>query len=153
MILAGISERTSNVVEASEGGKLPGMWNTFFGGQVTNKLGGVTEIHREKIYSLYTDYENGANGEYTVVIGHQVTGKSNDFSDGLKSVVVPEAKYAVFTSRRGPVSQVVPEMWQTIWNWTVSTSARRTFTGDFEVYEVENFNPSDAVVEIYIAVE
>jgi predicted transcriptional regulator YdeE len=49
----------------------------------------------------------------------------------MKKYEVPEAKYIVFTTRKGPVQEVVIEAWQEIWEW--SKTHDRAFLTDFEV--------------------
>ncbi|MEK4488964.1 effector binding domain-containing protein [Paenibacillus sp. FSL L8-0493] len=67
--------------------------------------------------------------------------------------VVPESKYMVFTTKKGPVFEVVAQAWGEIWAYFKESREARTYTGDFEIYDSRNFDPADTQVEIYIAIE
>lgn len=147
--LIGISTRTTNQRETTGQGSIPALWGAFFSEQISEKIPGI--VHPQWIYSLYCDYENGAAGEYTVLIGHESDTKGD--LDGFTRKELPAAKYAVFTTRQGPVREVVPEVWEQIWEWSAAGKLRRTFSGDFERYDARDFDPERAVVEIFIAVD
>ena len=67
--------------------------------------------------------------------------------------VVPESKYMVFTTKKGPVFEVVAQAGGEIWAYFKESREARTYTGDFEIYDSRNFDPADTQVEIYIAIE
>jgi len=154
--LAGLSARTTNRREASPDGAIPQLWSRFWsgpGGQLA-----AASAEPGVVYGLYYDYEDGADGEYSVLAGVSADagggGECPLSSKELDNVVVPTGKYAVFVTRRGPSVQVVVEAWQRIWRWAASpTGYERTFTGDFERYDERCHNPDDAVVEIFIAIK
>ncbi|OMD13575.1 hypothetical protein BJP48_24455 [Paenibacillus odorifer] len=66
---------------------------------------------------------------------------------------VPESRYMVFTTKKGPVFEVVAQAWGEIWAYFKQSREARTYTGDFEIYDSRNFDPADTQVEIYIAIE
>ncbi|OMD57718.1 GyrI-like domain-containing protein [Paenibacillus odorifer] len=66
---------------------------------------------------------------------------------------VPESKYMVFKTKKGPVFEVVAQAWGEIWAYFKESREVRTYTGDFEIYDSRNFDPADTQVEIYIAIE
>ncbi|OZQ73521.1 AraC family transcriptional regulator [Paenibacillus odorifer] len=160
MTLAGVSIRTTNEVEMGPDGGLPQLWETYF---QSNIAGQVATVNPEYIYALYTDYESDASGAYTVVIGHEVAEErhleGNQLEEnGLEEsqftyAVVPESKYMVFTTKKGPVFEVVAQAWGEIWAYFKQSREARTYTGDFEIYDSRNFDPADTQVEIYIAIE
>ncbi|MCJ8012903.1 GyrI-like domain-containing protein [Paenibacillus sp. KQZ6P-2] len=147
--LAGIKIRTSNQRESGPDGLIPSLWEQYYqsGMSNTGKL-----LHPHLLYALYTEYESDVNGEYSLLLGHE---REPDFSgdDRLGTASVPEAKYFKFTTQRGPMQQVVLQLWQEIWAFFEDSEIKRTYTGDFELYDLRHFNPADAVVDIYIAVE
>ncbi|WP_054956348.1 GyrI-like domain-containing protein [Paenibacillus dakarensis] len=150
--VCGIAERTNNQVEAGPEGKISGLWGQFFQHGLLQQPG----LNPEFIYGLYTEYESDVNGEYTVLLGCETTGEgSSDQLNHFKtvSVSVPASDYLVFTSNLGPVDTVVPEIWQEIWSYFQECKESRTYTGDFELYKVAGFDPSNTVVQIYIAVK
>ncbi|MED1874376.1 GyrI-like domain-containing protein [Brevibacillus borstelensis] len=149
LYIKGIAARTTNEREARGEGKIPGLWERFFTTDVSGRAKAVKNPHLT--YTLYANYENGAAGEYTVLIGHE--SEAGEAEEGMEVISVPAAKYAVFTSERGPVGAVVTEAWKRIWEWSATSQERRTLTGDFELYDARDFDPQNAVVRIYVAVE
>ena len=150
MTLAGVSIRTTNEVETGPDGGLSRLWETYF---QSNIAGQMDTVKPEYIYALYTDYESDASGAYTVVIGHEVAGERHLEDSGLVSAAVPESKYMVFTTKKGPVFEVVSQAWGEIWAYFKGSTEVRTYTGDFEIYDSRNFDPANTQVEIYIAIE
>lgn len=149
MKLAGIAARTTNANEMSGNGKLGPLWGQFWSEQIAARIPNSTDPGT--IYSCYSDYENGAMGEYTTLIGAAID-RDAEVPGGLEVVEVPAAKYAVFTTERGPVTEVVARAWQSIWKWSLTSGEERTFTGDFERYDERSAHPEDAQVDIYIAI-
>lgn len=150
MTLAGVSIRTTNEVEMGPDGGLSRLWETYFQSNIAVQIG---TANPEYIYALYTDYESDATGAYTVVIGHEVDGESQIDNSNLVYASVPESKYLVFTTKKGPVFEVVSQAWGEIWAYFKASAEVRTYTGDFELYDSRNFDPANTQVEIYIAIE
>ncbi|MEK4877427.1 MULTISPECIES: GyrI-like domain-containing protein [Paenibacillus] len=180
MTLAGVSIRTTNEAEMGPDGGLPQLWETYF---QSNIAGQIATVNPEYIYALYTDYESDASGAYTVVIGHEVAEEGhlegsqlevgeleeselveNELEESeleesqlvetqFTYAAVPESKYMVFTTKKGPVFEVVAQAWGEIWAYFKDSREVRTYTGDFEIYDSQNFDPADTQVEIYIAIE
>ncbi|AJS61679.1 transcriptional regulator [Paenibacillus sp. IHBB 10380] len=149
MTLTGVSARTTNRQETGPKGLIPGLWGRYFQSDMASQ---IDVDHPHLIYALYTDYESDATGEYNVIIGHEC-GDNSSLAEGLEQATIPEAHYMVFETKRGPFQQVVIEAWQEIWMTFEDSTIKRTFSGDFELYDVNDFSPEDAVVQIYIAVE
>ncbi|MDF2663200.1 MAG: transcriptional regulator [Paenibacillus sp.] len=149
--IAGMAAHTTNAREAGPDGLLPQLWNRYFQNPGPVLPGGDNP---HLLYAVYTDYESDVNGAYTVVIGHPCGGNEEaPASDtGMERVVVPEADYLVFESRRGPVFEVVLEAWQEVWAYFQDSPVQRAYTGDFELYDTRQFDPQHAVVHLYIAV-
>lgn len=146
MTLAGVSIRTTNAVEMGPDGGLSRLWETYFQSNIVGQTG---TANPEFIYALYTDYESDASGAYTVVIGHEVAGESHLEESRLVYAAVPESKYMVFTTKKGPVFEVVSQAWMEIWAYFKASTEVRTF----ELYDSRNFDPANTQVEIYIAIE
>lgn len=140
--LAGISARTTNAIEISGKGCIQGLWNNYFASEHLP----APEVAR---YGCYTDYTDGITGEYTILVGHEVS-PNESLPEGLDDILLPPATYAVFTSRKGPMAEVVGEAWGAVWTWDKQSD--RTFTGDFELYDERSLNPESVQVDIYIAV-
>ncbi len=167
--LAGIGTRTTNAEEAGPNGRLPALWDRYFREQSNiAAAAGKNESAMTALYALYTDYESDASGAYTVIIGHErekrehtgdevqsVYGtQSTELADlELRHAVIPASEYIVFETRRGPVYTVVGEAWGQIWSYFQNSEEKRSFTGDYELYDLQDFDPENAVVSIYIAVQ
>ncbi|OAB40129.1 GyrI-like domain-containing protein [Paenibacillus glacialis] len=148
--LTGVSVRTTNAEEAGPNGQLSKLWETYFQSNLSLQEG----INNPNlIYGLYTDYESDASGAYTALIGHEVGDGAVLADNNFDCVVIPESKYLVFTTKRGPVFEVVAQSWGDIWTYFEESQEVRTFTGDFELYDGRNFDPTDAEVQIYIAIQ
>ncbi|MDQ0494703.1 zinc ribbon domain-containing protein [Paenibacillus brasilensis] len=141
--LIGLKARTSNLKEQTSHGIIPAMWERFWAEGVSGRIRG--HEGQASVYGCYTDYENGALGEYTFFIGKEAAA---DFQtpDDLEELAIPAARYAVFQATQEPSS--VFRVWQTIWQWAAMGHAERTYTGDFEVYG----SPEEPVL-IYIAIK
>ncbi|MDQ0192461.1 GyrI-like domain-containing protein [Paenibacillus wynnii] len=151
MTLSGISTRTTNAKEMGSNGRLPQLWENYF----QRSIGAQAEVvDPHLIYALYTDYESDATGAYTVLIGHELNNNGVQADTDLDRAVVPESTYMVFTTRKGPGFEVVAEAWGGIWEYfSHSQEEERSYTGDFEIYDSQNLDPSNTVVKIYIAIK
>ncbi|MFS0873848.1 zinc ribbon domain-containing protein [Paenibacillus xylanilyticus] len=141
--LAGVSARTTNAIEMSGKGCIQGLWNRYF-------TSGPLPAPEAARYGCYADYTDGIHGEYTILVGHEVAADET-LPEGMNSVELPPATYAVFTSRKGPMAEVVGEAWGAVWAW--NHQHERTFTGDFELYDERSMDPSNVQVDLYIAVK
>ncbi|KZE75584.1 transcriptional regulator [Paenibacillus jamilae] len=141
--LVGLKARTNNQKEQTSQGIIPGMWGRFWSEDVSGRI--RDDEGPASVYGCYTDYENGALGEYTFFIGKKA---AEDFQtpDDLEELVIPAARYAIFQATHEPSS--VFRVWQTIWAWAATGQGERAYTGDFEVYG----NPDEPVL-IYIAIK
>jgi len=107
----------------------------------------------QSILAIYTDYESDANGEYTFIIGAKVTSACST-PEGMVAKQAPESRYAVFTSEKGPVWKVVPEVWQKIWSTsTQEMGGDRAFIADFEIYGERSADPQNGVVEVWVGIK
>lgn len=140
----GIQGRTDNASELAGTGIIAGMWGRFFG-----ELSRIPNRADANIVALYTDYESGAHGAYTFFIGTRVTSTA-DIPEGMVAREIPGGRYAVFTSERGRLDQVVPAVWQTVWR---DSGLPRGFQTDFELYDTRAVNPADGVVDVYVGLK
>lgn len=149
--LTGVSVRTTNTDEMGPNGRLSKLWETYFQRNMALEKG----INNPQfIYALYTDYESDASGAYTVLIGHETASDAVLTRWGnYDHAVAPASKYLVFTTKKGPVYEVVAQSWGDIWTYFQESEEVRTFTGDFELYDAAHFDPTDAEVQIYIAIQ
>lgn len=151
--VAGTSVRTTNAEEGGPEGRLPGLWDRYFREGVSHP---DKHPNPHLLYAVYTHYESDASGAYTVILGHECQGPANDGpqnTDGYGEARLAAGRYKVFETRRGPVYQVVGEAWGRIWNYFQNSAEQRAYTADYELYDLRNFDPENAVVSIYIALK
>lgn len=98
------------------------------------------------ILALYTDYEGDYTKPYSWILGCEVSSLEN-VPDGLVGKIIPESKYAVFTTKGG-FPQGLIDVWQAVWKLNLP----RSYTSDFEIYR-SDFNPQrNPEVKVCIAV-
>lgn len=134
----GLELRTNNKECSST---MPAHKQKFFGenilGKIPNKVG-------NGIFALYTDYEGDYTGDYSWILGCEVSSLDN-VPEGLVGKVIPASKYAVFTTK-GEFPQGLIAVWQEVWK----SSFLRSYTSDFEVYP-NDFDPQkNPEVKVYI---
>lgn len=143
----GSSIQTSNEAEMKGGGEIPQLWERFYENKV---LDSIPNKKNSIIIALYTNYESDETGTYTYAIGTEIIGNEKD-SKGLESFEIADDTYIVFTTRKGPIPEVVIEAWQEIWDW--SEDRERAYKTDFEVYGENAIDPQNSQVDIYISVK
>ena len=62
--ICGLKTRTNNADEMSERGVIANLWGEFLKFNASR-----SSAEKNEIYAAYYDYENGAQGEYSVLIG------------------------------------------------------------------------------------
>jgi len=142
--IIGISVRTSNDGRAIE--DLGKLWNQFFQENIISKI--PNQIN-QNIYSIYTDYESDYKGEYTTIIGLEVS-TLDEIPDGMVGREFEQQTFKKYIAK-GELHQAVGETWMKIWK--DDENLNRTYLYDYELYTEKAQNPADAEVEIYIGVE
>jgi predicted transcriptional regulator YdeE len=149
LMLIGITARTNNAKEMSGHGVIANQWQRVMSEKLIEKIPNRADSN---IIAMYTDYDSDANGEYTFFIGAKVT-SVDSIPNGMIAKQVPEARYAVFTSEKGPVWKVVPETWQKIWSTLASEMGERAFLADLEIYDERAADPQNAMVEVWVGIK
>lgn len=140
----GISVRTTN--ENGQAGKdIPVLWEKMISEDILNSIPNKID---NTIYSIYTDYEKDHTKPYTTVLGCKVESLDN-IPEGMAGYSFDGGDYLKFTTKGDLSKDLVINEWIKIWNMNLE----RTFTADFEVYGKKAQNPSDAEVDIFIAVK
>ena len=150
--VVGIATRTNNAGEAGPDGTIPKLWHQLMQEHVLDSVPGKLD---QSIYAVYTDYASDANGDYTLVLGAKVQSSPEIVvQPDMVMKTVPAGRYAVFTSERGPVAQVVVETWKQIWAYyELPGNGPRAYRADFELYDGRSADPNNAQVDIYIGVQ
>jgi predicted transcriptional regulator YdeE len=147
----GIQVRTSNAKEMTAAGAIPKQWGRFFKEGIAEKIPHKTG---PTIYAVYTGYESSRDGEYDFIIGMNVSSVS-EVPPGMVAKKVPSGRYAVVTSAKGPVAQVVPKVWQQVWSLedNKQLGGIRAYKADFELYDQRSQNLQDSQVDLYIGLK
>jgi predicted transcriptional regulator YdeE len=149
-LFIGIAARTNNAREMTGEGIIADQWERVMAGGIIEQIPNRADT---SIIAMYTDYESGANGEYTFLIGVKVT-SIDSIPEGMLTKQVPDVRYVVFTSEKGPVWKIVPEVWQKIWSTpAIEMGGERAFLADFEIYDERAADPQNAVVEVWMGIK
>ncbi|MDN3506424.1 MAG: GyrI-like domain-containing protein [Simkaniaceae bacterium] len=142
MQIMGISIRTTN--ENDQAVKdLPPVWDRFYSEQIPTK---IPYQKSGEVLGLYCEYEKDHTKPYTFVAGFDVT-VAGEIPEGLVVKHLPESKYAVFE-----ISGQFPQQLIQTWQWIWQSDLNRTFTGDFEAYQIGFDGEKNTDIHIYIAI-
>ena len=140
----GISVRTTN--ENGQAGKdIPVLWEKMIN---ENILSSIPNKIDNTIYSIYTNYEKDHTKPYTTVLGCKVENLDN-IPEGMVGYSFDGGDYLKFTTKGDLSKDLVINEWLKIWEMDLG----RIFTADFEIYGEKAQDPSDAEVDILIAVK
>ncbi len=140
----GISVRTTN--ENGQASKDIGeLWSKFMTEGILDKIPNKID---NAVYSIYTEYESDHTKPYTTILGCKVENTDN-IPDGMIAKTFEGGEYTKYIAKGDLMKGVVYEEWTKIWNEDLD----RTYTADFEVYGEKAQNPSDAEVDILIAIK
>lgn len=142
-IIMGVQRRTSNA-DGRSIDDIPACWQDFLSRNMVSKI-----PHRAKtpaMFTVYSDYESDWTGEYSYMIGSEVT-KADKIPAGLAVVRIPTQTYMVFTAA-GPMPDALLSVWASVWG----TKLPRAYTFDFEQYDARFTRPENKEVDVYIAV-
>ncbi len=120
------------------------LWQRFeaenIASQIPNKLS-------EEIYAVYHDYDGDYTQPYAYFIGCKVT-KGTLAPTGLSNLTIPKNSYQKIMAK-GKMPDCVAEVWVNIWN----TDLPRAYAPDFEVYDEQSKDWSNATVSIYLSIK
>lgn len=140
----GIAVRTTN--ENNQAAKdIPVLWEKFMSEDILNAIPNKIDT---AVYSIYTDYEKDHTKPYTTVLGCKVENLDH-IPEGMVGKSFEGGNYIRFTPKGNLAEGLVINEWNKIWNMDLG----RIFTADFEIYGEKAQNPSDAEIDILIAVE
>lgn len=146
----GIAERTTNAREMSGEGVIGKQWGRFMQESLLAQIPNKADT---SIIAVITDYASDKDGEYTHLIGARVTSIA-DVPEGMVVKKVPAGKYAIFTSEKGPVAQVVVGTWQKIWAQPKSApGGNRAYKADYEVYDERAGDPQNAQMDVHVGIK
>ncbi|MED4570009.1 GyrI-like domain-containing protein [Brevibacillus agri] len=151
MRVAGLKIRTTNEAECGANGKIGPLWHRYYEQGYPARTPGQKEPG--VVYGVYSDYASDEQGAYSLLVGVEVEA-GGELPAELTVKTIPAATYAVFTTRVGPMVEIIQEAWARIWAWSQESGVKRTFVADFERYDgVRCADPNQAQVDIYVAIE
>lgn len=145
----GIKCHTSNANEASGKGCIGQQWEHLMSDGLLQKIPSRSD---NNIVAVYTDYASDKDGEYTYILGAKVK-PGTTAPSGMVKTTIKAGRFAIFTSDKGPVQQVVPTNWKRIWELPKSQpGGDRLYQSDFELYDERAADPKSAEMDIFIRV-
>lgn len=142
--IIGISIRSSNE-NGQAAQDISQLWARFLSEGILQKI--PNKISNE-ILSIYTNYESDHTKPYDTILGCKVS-SLDTLPDGMIGQSFEGGTFAQFLSKGDFTKGAVYNTWVDIWN----TDLNRLYTADFEVYGERSQNPSDAEVDIFVAVK
>jgi len=149
-IASGLEVRASNAEEADPAqARINRQWHQFYRQAIPLDLAANAENGR--VVGIYSHYENGAHGHYTVLAGVQLR-RDTVAPPEYATVKVSAGEYIVFRMP-GFGSSAVIACWSAIWNFfsrgehELVGRYERAFTSDFELYGDPEY------VSIYVSVK
>ena len=103
--VCGIFRRTSN----SQAEEIGDLWRRYFQGNVKDQI-----PHRlnDAIFAVYCEYQSDPTGEYTLVLGHEVSANSES-PGGMVVKTIPDATYRIIDAC-GEQPGAVVAAWQQV---------------------------------------
>ncbi|MGE3319607.1 MAG: GyrI-like domain-containing protein [Candidatus Berkiella sp.] len=149
ILLVGLTVRTNNTNEQNPAtGKIGPLVSDYFSQGMATTI--PNRVNPGVTFSVYTDYESDHHGDYTYLIGEEVS-SFEDIPSGLHRITIPASDYQRFTTPSGQMPMVVINAWQAIWQMDeTALGGVRAYQADFEVYDDRAIDPNNAVVDVYI---
>jgi len=120
------------------------LWGKFWGENIQDQI--PNKVNSE-IYAVYTDYENGDAGKYTVIIGLPVK-SLDDIPNEFVGREIYVGKSQKFVAK-GKMPEAVVKMWTEIWE---NKALKRAYRADVTVHGKKYYDGDNAEVETFISV-
>lgn len=147
--LVGIKVRTSNREEMAGKGKIPALWQRFWGEGILSQI--PNQTNPSEFMVTYTEFESDENGEYTILIGAAVE-SVGDLKDHLTSITIPASDYIQVPTGWGPIAEIGIAAWKTIWS-EEKFRKNRSYIADLEVYGLNAKDPNHSQFDIYLGIK
>jgi predicted transcriptional regulator YdeE len=142
--IIGISVQTTNANNQAAM-DIPALWQKFMGENIASK---ISNKINDTVYAVYCRYESDYTAPYTTLLGCKVSSIEN-IPDGFDYIEIAGGNYMQFVAKGNLMKAVVYNKWLEIWN----ADLKRAYTTDFEVYDEKSTDPSNATVDIFIALK
>lgn len=143
--IIGISIRTTNK-ENKATKDIGNLWGKFYSENIIAK---IQNRISDDIFSVYTDYKNNFQDEYTIIIGVLVPNLDN-IPEGMIGREFPTDNFKEFDVN-GSLPGALIDTWREIWH--LDNELQRKYSYDFELYKKVNPNTKDQIVKIFISLK
>ena len=141
-LLIGLAVRTTN--ENAQAGKdIPALWEKFMAENILDQIPNKID---STIYCVYTDYEKDYTAPYTTLLACKVSSLDN-IPAGMVGKAITGGNYKQIVAKGNILHGMVFDAWTKIWESDIP----RAYTADFEVYGEKVQNPTEAEVDIFLA--
>ncbi len=148
--VAGYAVRTNNAREAGGYSEIGQLWRRFVEEKAAEKIPDRADT---RTLAVYADYDTDEKGDYDYLLGARVTSVAHLPAGMTYRMIVP-GTYAILTTERGPLTQVLQALWRKIWAMQpAELGGKRAFLTDYEIYDERSVNPMQAQVEIHIGLK
>jgi predicted transcriptional regulator YdeE len=145
--VVGLTARTNNARELSGKGKIGKVWQEFLQPDLVVKIPNKIGVD---LIAVYTDYETDHTGHYTYLLGMPIS-SAEALPSNLTVKRIPPGRYAVISSEKGPLKEIVPAVWQRVWSMPAEElGGLRAFRSDFEIYDQRAADPENAQIDVYV---
>lgn len=143
--IIGIAVRTTNENNQSAN-DISALWHKFMTENVLSKIPNKVD---DTVYCLYTNYEGDYTQAYTSIIGCKAE-SLDAIPEGMVGQAFDGGNYQKMSVRGNLAEDLVINQWVKIWGMS---DLDRAYTVDFEVYGGKAQNPSDAEIDIFVAIK
>ncbi len=140
----GIAVRTTNV-NGQAGQDIGQLWGKFMSEGIADKIPNKLDSN---VLSIYTNYEGDHMKPYDTILGCKVS-SLDEVPVGMVGQAFEGGIYGKFVSKGDLTKGVVFGTWSEIWKKDLD----RVYTADFEIYGERAQNPTDAEVDVLIALK
>ena len=150
--LVGITVRTNNKIEHDPmTGKIFPCIQQYFHQNLAEIIPNRT--NPGTTFCTYAEYESDHTGEYTYLIGEEVS-STDTIPANMKSLIISPQKYVKFTNGPAPMPEVIRKPWQEIWQMSPRDfGGKRMYHADFEVYDERARDHQNIILDIYIGID
>lgn len=141
--IIGIAVRTTNENQQALT-DIQALWNKFMSENILNQIPNKVD---SAVYSLYTNYESDHTKPYTTLLGCRVQHLEN-IPEDMTGQSFEGGDYVKLTAKGDVTKGMVGNKWGEIWQMDLD----RKYTADFELYAENQQDPTDIVVDFYIAI-
>jgi len=141
--IIGIAVRTINE-NGQSGQDIGQLWGKFMAERIAEKIPGKLDTN---ILSVYTNYEGDHTQPYDAILGCKVD-TLDVIPEGMVGHSFEGGSYMKFVSKGDLTKGAVFGTWSEIWEQKLD----RVFTADFELYGDRAQNPTEAEVDVLVAI-